>query len=208
MGFAERFKKGWKLLVSPSKEAKGNYSIGKSLKFYYTVAVFGFVFAAIVASLLMLAGSPVSTVLAQPLGTGLGFALIWLALLVFVMVPVGIFVNAAIYHLIGKFFLNAWKGLYNKTFAAATAAVAPITMLYWLFLFPVAGIVFAVIFGAWEAVILVIALSVQQKTTRVNAAVVLGILAAIVIMALMFTILGVFSANALALSHISAPGLI
>lgn len=172
MGFSDRVKKGFRLLFSPSREAKGKYSIRKSLKFYYTLAATGLVFAAIVAALLQVSGLGFSNVsVFSTLATASSqFYWVVLSLVVslLVLAPIGLFADAALFQLFGKFLLKAWKGTYDKTFAAVTAACAPILLLYWLFQLPVVGIGVAALVSIWELVLLIVTLSVQQKVTRLK----------------------------------------
>ncbi len=195
MGFVDRLKKGFSLLFNPSRDAKGNYSIGKSLKFYYSVAVLAAIFAAIVFTAAHFAGVPVASnpFLSGAFGASASIyiGLLFIALMLFVLVPIGMFIDAALYHLVGKFFLNTFKGAYEKTFAAVTAATAPIMLLFWLLYIPIVGMAFAVLIGIWELVLVVIALSVQHRTTRVNAVVVMLVtLVASLLIAWAFAALG------------------
>ncbi len=183
MGFVDRLKKGFSMLFNPSGDAKGNYSIGKSLKFYYTVAILSAIFAAIVFSVAYFAGaSATSITLLMGAHGSLYIGLLLIALMLFVFIPIGIFIDSAIYQLVGRFFLKTFKSTYEKTFAAVAGAITPVTLLFWLLYIPFVGLGFAVLIGVWEFVLLVITLSVQQRTTRVSVAVTL--LVAIAIMAI------------------------
>jgi hypothetical protein len=196
MGISDTIRKGFRLLLSPSREAKGNYSIRKSLKFFYTLAVTGLIFAAVVAALLQVSGLGFSNVsVFSSLATASSqfyWVLLGLAVSLLVLAPVGLFADAALFQLFGKFLLKAWNGTYERTFAAVTAACAPILLLYWLFQLPVVGIGIAVLLSVWEFVLLIIALSVQQKVTRMKAlaAILLTlVIVLVVVMAIAFAVL-------------------
>lgn len=193
MGFGDRLRKGFSMLFNPSKDAKGNYSVGKSLKFYYSVAILSAIFAAVVFSIAHFAGAPPSAIpLAMAFGTAAPFylGLVFIAVLMFVFVPIGMFIDSAIYHLVGRFFLKTFKHTYEKTFAGVAGALTPVSLLIWLLFIPVAGMGFAVLIGIWEFVLLVITLSVQQRTNRLVSAVTLLVAIALVA-AIAWSLLGI-----------------
>jgi hypothetical protein len=194
MGFSDRLRKGFRLLFNPSKEAKGNYGVKKSLKFFYSLAVLGFIFAAVIAAILYAAGVGQSNLMlfsSMQSTYSIYIIILGIALTMFVFEPVGLFINAALYQLVGRFFLKAWNGGYERTFAASAAAAVPAVLLMWLLLFPVAGVVFAAIVGVWGIVVLVIALSVQQRVTRLKALAVILVTLVIVVAVVMAIVLGI-----------------
>ncbi|MEM3205273.1 MAG: hypothetical protein QXV17_00755 [Candidatus Micrarchaeaceae archaeon] len=179
----ENIRRGANSLFCPEKSATGKLSISSSLKIYYPIAVISTIIYIALAFLLHFAGVVPGGFLGNYygmmgylpgfgagsiLGKAIGFVLFAL-----VLIPIGIFINAAIYHAVGKYLLRAFNGTYEKTFAAAMFGEMPLILFYWLTALPVAGIIFVGIFSVWGIIVFIIALAAQQKTTRVSSAVVL-----------------------------------
>ncbi|MEM3296911.1 MAG: hypothetical protein QW696_03365 [Candidatus Micrarchaeaceae archaeon] len=200
MGLFENVKRGANSLFCPEKSATGKLSISASLKIYYPIAIISTIIYIALASIMHFYGIVPGGFLgnyysmmgyvhgfgaAGILGKAIGFALFAL-----VLIPIGIFINAAIYHAVGKYLLKAFNGTYEKTFAAATFGEMPLVLFYWLTALPVAGIVFIGIFAVWGIIVFIIALAAQQKTTRVSSAVVLfATVFIVVILAMLFAAL-------------------
>ena len=152
------FDKVCDIFFKPSSITGKKQSIGESLAFYYK--------ASILPLLLFMAfsyiffyyrpvysyGIPMMGIINVPF-----LAVLWAILLIWVAIPISIFVNAFLYQLIGYYFLRLWNGSYEKTFAAVMFGEIPVVSLIWLMPIPVANVIFF------------IALSVQQKITRLRA---------------------------------------
>jgi hypothetical protein len=93
-----------------------------------------------------------------PLLEGLFFAL--------VLMPIGLFIDAWLYQLMGKRLLNAWKGGYGKSFTAAVLGAMPVLLFFWFIPIPVLGWIGIIVFRGWSVVATTIALAVQQKAQR------------------------------------------
>lgn len=181
MGLFDNFRRALSSLIHPGAESSGKIGIGKALSIYYPVAVLGLVLALIVYYAY---SSATSTFI------GSYSHAILLAAIYLILVPIGIFIDAAIYHLVGKHFLRAWKGDYSKTFAAYTFAVIPFASLYWIAQVPALRIPTAAIIGLWSIVMLVVAVASQHKIRRTDAAVV-GIVTAVIALIVTFLLFAI-----------------
>ncbi|MGC8587361.1 MAG: hypothetical protein ACP5K9_03710 [Candidatus Micrarchaeia archaeon] len=163
------FDKVCDIFFKPSSITGKKQSIGESLAFYYK--------ASILPLLLFMAfsyiffyyrpvysyGIPMMGIINVPF-----LAVLWAILLVWVAIPISIFVNAFLYQLIGYYFLRLWNGSYEKTFAAVMFGEIPVVSLIWLMPIPIANVIFFIAV-LWGFGVLVIALSEQQKITRLRA---------------------------------------
>ncbi len=175
MGYGADLRRAWNLLWNPGKESKASMNISKALKFYYEIGVLGMVLYWIVGTLLIGAGLTIGSYYLPMMPYKPLISYIVFPLLVFsgifyflILIPIGIAIDALLYHIVGKYLLNAWNGNYDRTFAAVTFSEMPMVLFFWLVLIPFVRILVA-IFAFWQVVILIIALATQQKTTRTNA---------------------------------------
>ncbi len=206
MGFTDRIRKAADLLFHPSADAKGNYSVKKSLKFYYTSAIVGTVITLALLGIFSLLNIGTAAFGSVSLGGGIGRSMVLEAVVLLVLTPAFFFVTSALLQLVGRIFLKAWKGNWQKTFAAVAAAETPLALFWWLSALPVAGIFFEVLLGIWSIIVLIIALSVQQGTSRLRSLAVL-LVSYIVIIAIVFAV--VFAAYGLGLFNSAlAPSLV
>ncbi len=191
-------KKAWDMLWNPAKESKLNVDVLGALKFYYKAGILGMLIYWIVGTMLISAGISIARYMPlipyRPyLISYLSFAfLIFSGILYFlILVPIGMIINSLVYHAVGKYLLEAWNGSYEKTFAAVAFSEIPLVLFFWIILLPFVRI-FMAIFAFWQIIILIVALSVQQRTSRTDAFVVilatliLSILFAILVMAFAF----------------------
>ena len=163
-------------------------SIGESLAFYYKVSIiplllfmfFSYIF--FFNSPVYAYNYPIFAIINVPY-----LVVIWAILLIWVIIPVSIFINAFLYQLIGNHFLKIWNGSYEKTFAAAMFGEIPAVALIWLMPIPVANIIF-VLAALWGFGVLVVALSEQQKISRLRALGAVVITVVIVAFAAMFAV--------------------
>jgi hypothetical protein len=176
MGFASDFKFAVNVIVAPGKNAKKSLTVGSALKIYYEASILPFLLSILVGILLWSIG--VQSIALPFLNSFTGFGMVTgiiiaVAVSMWIFVPIGLFINAFLYQIVGKYIFNAWNGNYEKTFAASMFAILPQTFLYWLLAIPVLSIIILAILVVWDLIILIIGLSVQQKTSRVNAFVVI-----------------------------------
>ncbi|EQD48774.1 conserved hypothetical protein, membrane [mine drainage metagenome] len=198
--------KGIRSIFHPGRETSGSLDIWGSLKIYYSVAIISIILTAIVTGIMAMAGiypsngiSPYSAGIASLLPASISTISIVSAVIgMLVVVPILLFIMAIIYQLIGRNFLNAWKGSYEKTFAAAMFGVLPAILFYWAMSIPIAGIVLAFIFSIWDFVVLTIALSSQHKIERTKSIIVVLVGAifsiTLAMLIMMFFAVGFFSA--------------
>ncbi len=198
------FVKGVRSIFHPGKETSASLDIWGSLKIYYSVAIISIVLTAIAIGIMSIAGvhaGPAfsgSAGIASMLSASLPLiSLISAAIGIFIAVPILLFIMAIIYQLIGKNFLNSWKGGYERTFAATMFGVLPAIFFYWAISIPLIGIAIAFILGIWDFVVLAIALSSQHKIDRTKSVVVLLVSAIfsvlLVMLIIMFSAISAFS---------------
>ncbi|MGC9037651.1 MAG: hypothetical protein ACP5IK_02990 [Candidatus Micrarchaeia archaeon] len=213
MGYGADLRRAWNMLWNPGKESKVSMDIGKALKFYYEIGVLGMVLYWIVGALLIGAGLTIGSSYLPMLPYRPLISYIVFPLLVFsgifyflILIPIGIAINAFLYHIVGKYLLNAWNGNYSRTLAAVTFSEMPMVLFFWLVLIPFVRILVA-IFAFWQAIILIIALAAQQKTSRIDAFVaVLATLVLAVMFAFMLMAFAVPYFLPYHLYHISSVG--
>lgn len=114
-----------------------------------------------------------------------------------VLVPIGLICQAAIYHLVGKRFLNLWGGAYKKTFTGVVLGSMPLLLFFWLSPIPLLGLWAAVVLRGWNVTALTIGVAEQQRVERFKSAIVVILLELIPIvwLSLMYAIsnFGVFN---------------
>ncbi|MEM0201842.1 MAG: YIP1 family protein [Candidatus Micrarchaeaceae archaeon] len=201
------FVKGIRSIFHPGKETAVSLDIWGSLKIYYSIAIISIVLTAIAIGIMSALGiyssgiSPLSNGLFSMLRAGIPIiSIVSAAIGIFIVIPILVFISAIIYQLIGKNFLNAWKGSYEKTFAAVMFGVLPVILFYWAVSIPIIGIFFAFIFGIWELVVLTIALSSQHKIERTKSVIVILVSTIfsimLVVLVMVFFAIGMFGAIA------------
>ncbi|MGI0141798.1 MAG: YIP1 family protein [Candidatus Micrarchaeales archaeon] len=177
MGYMNDLRFAYSILFRPASAAKKNFTARQFLGLYYKLTVIPFIIYLVIGALLIQFGaSSISTSLAGlasifPIATALAYPLLILSgvLIFWIAIPIGFAIDAFIYQIVGKLFLNVWKGNYDKTFVAAGFAVMPAMLFYWLLSIPILNVLYIIVVGIWEIVLLVIALSVQQKVSRLQA---------------------------------------
>lgn len=196
----EDIRRSFRLIFNPSKESAGRMSILKSLKFYYAASIIPFVLVVILGLLGLRFGIfanspsfiPMSSLIAS--NSLFGFALLALAIIyMWILLPVGFFINAALYQLVGKHFLRLFRENYDKTFAALVFGSMPFILLFWTFFIPIINAIAFVVLPVWALVVTVISLSTQQRITRLQAIAAMAVLAALAILVIMmaFSAIGI-----------------
>ena len=172
MGFGNDLGLAWSIIKNPGKFAGKQMSYLSALRLYYEVTIIPFILSLVVGIPIILLGvnmflMPFSDVL---IGAGLTIAfIIGLILSLWIIVPIGIFINAFIYQIVGKYILNAWNKDYEKTFVATLFGTLPEVFLYWLLPIPLLNVAVVVAMVVWDLIVLTISLSLQQRTSRINA---------------------------------------
>ena len=194
MGFGNDLGLVWGIIRNPGKFAGKQMNYLSALKLYYEATIIPFIVSLVVGIPIILLGvniflMPFSKTL---ISAGLTIAfIIGLVLSLWIMVPIGIFINAFIYQIVGKYILNAWNKDYEKTFVATLFGTLPEVFLYWLLLIPLLNAVALAAMVVWSLIVLIISLSLQQKTSRINAfvAIVASVLFVIIIAFLFMALL-------------------
>ncbi|MFP3215154.1 MAG: hypothetical protein RXR32_01205 [Candidatus Micrarchaeota archaeon] len=176
MGFGNDLGLVWGIIRNPGKFAGKQMNYLSALKLYYEATIIPFILSLVVGIPIILLGvniflMPFSKTL---ISAGLTIAfIIGLVISLWIMVPIGIFINAFIYQIVGKYILNAWNKDYEKTFVATLFGTLPEVFLYWLLPIPLLNAVALAAMVVWSLIVLIISLSLQQKTSRINAFVVI-----------------------------------
>jgi len=194
MGFGNDLGLVWGIIRNPGKFAGKQMNYLSALKLYYEATIIPFILSLVVGIPIILLGvniflMPFSKTL---ISVGLTIAfIIGLVISLWIMVPIGIFINAFIYQIVGKYILNAWNKDYEKTFVATLFGTLPEVFLYWLLLIPLLNAVALAAMVVWSLIVLIISLSLQQKTSRINAfvAIVASVLFVIIIAFLFMALL-------------------
>ena len=179
MTFTDNLRRAFDAMLHPGKATKKSMGIVEALKFYYKVMIIPLILGVIVSLALNTANLVV------------GVAAVAGILITFIVLfPLGIIVDAGIYHVImGKLF-KIYKSDYSKPVSAFTYAIMPSVLVYWIvgplvsrngFLgslgaaAPVlgaaymVGAILSIIFSVWSFIVMVIALSNQLRMSRLKA---------------------------------------
>lgn len=202
MAYIDELRFFWNMIWKPDKGSKRQLDLGSAIRLYYTLAVIPFIAYAIIGSIVVALGvgsASLGTTSAMGLLSGVITSISYLSVfwggivLFFILIPLGIAIDAAIYQVIAKTFLNAWKGTYDRTFAAMVYGIFPVIMLLWLSLVPLFNSIYIIIAPIWGIIIFVIALSTQQRITRLNALLIVVLKSLLVIAVITLIGISVFS---------------
>lgn len=205
MSYLEELRFFWDLVWHPGKASKRKLDLGGAVKLYYKVALLPFIAYVVLGAIAVMLGITAAAIspgsMFHSLGgfaksLAYGFVLIRAIFLFFIALPLSIAVDALLYQLVGKWFLNAWKGNYEKTFSALVFALFPLLLLLWLSVIPFLSSIFIILAPIWSIVVLVIALSAQQNITRLNAVLVIILKLILIFVVLLLIGLSVFTAIA------------
>lgn len=207
----------WNLVWNPGKYSKRKSDFGSALKLYYSLSLIPFLAYVVIGAIAISMGiGAVSAMSTSPLAvaiasfaTSVSYAsLIGGAIvLFFIAIPVGLMINALVYQIVGKTFLNVWRGSYDKTFAALVYAVMPILLLMWLSVVPYMNSIFIVLAPLWSLVVFVTAMSAQQGITKLNVLVVGIVKSLLVVLVLTLLGLSVFAVVAQVLGSVLPAGI-
>jgi hypothetical protein len=161
----------WNIIRDPGRYAGKQMGFQSSLKLYYEASIIPISISLVLGVALILFGINAYAPWSSPfVRFGLLAAfIIGLVLMLWVLIPISIFVNAFIYHIVGKYILKAWNKSYEKTFVATLFGTLPQLFLSWLLPIPFINIFALMAIFVWGLIVLIISLSEQQKTSRINA---------------------------------------
>ncbi|MEM3296934.1 MAG: hypothetical protein QW696_03480, partial [Candidatus Micrarchaeaceae archaeon] len=167
MSMLSDMKKAFNAIVHPSGNTM-EMSVGNVLKFYYSAAIIPFIIAVILGGILAYAASSlvsglfsIPSTLSPGFASGLAgftggtlvlFVILFFALLLFILIPIGAIVDAAILQFFSKNVFKFWQGGYNKTFLATLFAEFPIMIFIWLYFIPFVSFILAI----WGLVVYII----------------------------------------------------
>ena len=176
MIFIDEIKEQLNVMLHPGSAIKSR-SVGDSLKYYYKLAFIPMVLSLI---LVYIAGAALGSVMSFLGMSALSSSSIMLILglillLILVLEPIGLFINAAILQAIGGNLFKAFKGRYNDTFSAITYASCTGILFIWVLVVPLIGFLIFAILGVWSFIIEIIGIAKMQKVSRLAAfAIIIG----------------------------------
>jgi len=190
----DEIKEGFKIMLHPVQATKNARGIKDSLKFYYKLSIVPWVLYIIFLTISL---ANVGAASALILGIFSAILIFW------VFIPVSFFISALIYHAFGKLF-RVFKNGYASTFNATVYGTVPSILFMWLAAVYILSFL-SIVFAIWSLVVLIIALSNSQNTTRLRAFVVV-IIPLIIILAVLFAYeFGVFSPVSINTSSFCLP---
>jgi len=186
----DEIKEGFKIMLHPVQATKNARGIKDSLKFYYKLSIVPWVLYIIFLTISL---ANVGAASALILGIFSAILIFW------VFIPVSFFISALIYHAFGKLF-RVFKNGYASTFNATVYGTVPSILFMWLAAVYILSFL-SIVFAIWSLVVLIIALSNSQNTTRLRAFVVV-IIPLIIILAVMLAALFAFAFGAFSPTNI------
>lgn len=200
MIFVDELKKAIDVMLLKNNDAK-SMSVGGSLAFYYKASLIPLILNVILTVIMFVALGSVSGGLLGSAGSLLGGAIGILAVVViifayWIVIPLGLLIDAAIYYVIGRL-IGVYKQGYDAAFNGVVYGVMPYIVLSFLAVIPLLGGIIGVIAGLWALVALVYWLSKMQKTSYVSTIVVL-----VIVLILIVILLLIIGASFLSLLHL------
>ncbi len=184
------------IMLHPTDIKKG-MDFRSSFKYYYKLSVVPF-FLFVILGLLFNAYNGFGQLPQQYFiyfgGNPYLFYILFSILLFFVLIPISIVINSALYHFVGKNILKSYKGSFDDTVTATTYASGAVVLATELQTIPHLGFLI-LLFVLWEFVLLIIGLSKLQKTTMLRSfgIVIVTILLAVIIASVAFSAYTFFS---------------
>lgn len=179
-------KGGLNIILHPIQATKKERGIKDSIKFYYKLSIIPLALFALFIFLSLLGTEQMLAVFIA--------VLIFQILTYWILVPIGLFISALIYHGIGKY-LWSFKNKYANTFAATVYGIVPLVFFMWvpvIFLlnkFKIINNIIDLMFLAWSLIVLVIALANLQDTTKLRSVVVVFLAVLAILLILIFIML-------------------
>jgi hypothetical protein len=158
-------KKAIKIMLHPGSVSE-TMSVGKALKFYYSVSIIPLIISLILAAVF----------LATPLSTGSGagsasllFILILYLIVILAFIPLNLLFYAAIYQLFAKKLFHMWSKPYNNTFTGMVYGALPMLLLIWLVTIPFPWSIIYIVAIIWSIIVLIISMARQQSISGAMA---------------------------------------
>ncbi|MGC9099589.1 MAG: hypothetical protein ACP5HW_03550 [Candidatus Micrarchaeia archaeon] len=108
-----------------------------------------------------------------PLASVSGISIIWIAvawlLIMFVIAPLSLLLNAGVYQLFAKILFHMFSKPYSNTFTALVYGVMPMLLLVWLLAIPVVGIIAMIAIVIWSFIVTIISMARQQQVSGAMA---------------------------------------
>lgn len=211
MLFIDEIRKGIDIMLHPSKATKESKDIGGIFTYYYKLSFIPLILMIIVLlALLSIIRSIIgSTSLIGSVFAGLGIlgAILYPIAILWVLIPVGFLVSAGLLQIFGKL-VRQFKADYIKTLNAVIYGSVPLILFYWIFMVPLLGGIVEFIMAIWGLIVLIIALSNQQKIgngasfgililTGVVVGIIVGVIAIAFSVALFHSILPAINSSAI-----------
>ena len=160
----DTLKTGIDAALHPAKGTKAKMTVLEALTFYYKFSLIPLILL-IVISLIVIALLPQAAAQLQQLGSaGNVFVVVALIFYLWLAIPIGILIEALIYHIIGKV-LGFFSGTYSNTFTAVVFSTLPVIGVVWLIFLPVIGSIVVFVASIWSIYVISVAFSNQHKTT-------------------------------------------
>ncbi len=161
--------KGVSMMLHPWENTKKNMDIGTAYVTYYTTTVVPLVAYILVSLLLVAVAAPIFAFRHFTPFLGLGWvgAIVIPIAVVWVFIPISIFISAAVLHIVGRL-TEQFRSKFDSTLVAMMYSKLPIAMFSFMLAIPFA-IPFLLLFGLWSLLISLAALANQQKISWVTA---------------------------------------
>jgi hypothetical protein len=169
MIFVDDLKRGVDIALHPKREAGGKMTMGEAIRFYYKFSVIPTVLFIISSAIFANSASAFAMPLKYFASYGAVGAALLAAAMFWILEPLGMAIDAAIFHFFGKTVLKSFKNRYDATFTAMVYAILPALLLYWLTPIPIIGIAAIIAVVGWELIVLILALSRQQNVSAMRA---------------------------------------
>jgi len=185
MIIVDELKEGFNIMLHPKSATQKERKIGEALAFYYKISIIPLILYIILALVVPSTSAAGLSTLSAGLSSASGMLAIFGILMLLIIIPISIFVNAFLYHIFGKLF-KVFSNPYSNTFTAMVYGIVPTILFYWLTLIPFGSLVL-IIFGIWAFIVMIFALANQQNTSALKAfaviivtAIIIGIIAFII----------------------------
>ncbi|MCL5430320.1 MAG: hypothetical protein M1504_02475 [Candidatus Marsarchaeota archaeon] len=203
------FVNGFKGIFNPNKTTQKKMDIGQALGMYYKFSVIPVILFIVIGAIVALAaGALLSSIPGLSSFGAAGGALAIVGVIVgailefWIFIPIGIFISAALYHVVGAA-LGWFKQGYSATLTSTVYYMMTVVAVAWLLPVPILGALLVGIFSIWGIYVFITALANQHKTTKGKAFVVWLIW--VIIGIVIFAILGMGALFAMGgLSHIAS----
>lgn len=201
MIFVDELKKAIDVMLLKDKTPKA-MGVGEALGFYYKATLIPMILTIIISVIVgtlaigLISGVLSTVTQSSSVGSlfglaGVGFGLIFVLFIVltyWVITPIGLLIEAAIYHVIGKLFRQFKEG-YNATFNAMVYTAMISSVLLFLMFIPLLGIIIAIIASIWAFISIIIWIARFQKISGLMSFLIL-IVTWIIIYAIIFLVIG------------------